>query len=752
MYQWYRQAAVCYVFLADVPTLDGFQAKGSAFRKSRWFTRGWTLQELIAPERVEFFAKDQDGAFISKSHPPAFVQVLSEITGISVDVLSGKVAPTQLSVATRMKWAAHRKTTRPEDEAYCLVGLFDINLPLFYGEGRSRAFLRLQEEILKTTNDQSLFAWTSIPNDNADPDKLHGLFAQSPANFRHSSNMQPLPRANTHASMPAATTSQGLRIQLYLEPVSKVLPDEADPLEEDYYAILDCDVLCSGHHQRPGIRLRRVSEDQYARVHVNSLIINFEIPTPPSSPEEQSGYRTIYVHQAPVHHSLPHIQVSALNQPSNWDNNPLGLPVLFKRGSGYTLSDVVPRSRWNSHTMTMALEYTRKPSFVAAFRFERTRVGQGELRRRVDVIVGIQRLDVLRWEGWCFQLVSDISKDLATVFSDVQKRMQRISKVPGREDITPAALCSLLGHDVPHSEVFIKDMEQQGRPYLSIQLLKRHSPVNGPPADQLDILDGQLKRPEEEPGIHSPALLVPLAPPFASGDDQSKARRSVTLSLRPYSTYSNASSSSRNSSQLEGLPPIPPPDVEQQPRRDISPPNTPELPCPPTRPERSPSQEGEIFEIFDFINPYGEALVASFQRVRAADGHNLPTPSPSPDQTDKRRARVRVQPEQDEYTSSQDDQGARFRASGRSDGSRFEDLRRSVLSPVHEEFHVSNHSSEGATPPTTADQGSRRPGDFEAGHRRGASRRVHPARARAPSQDLNVNADEGNQRVKPVYY
>ncbi|KAK1750200.1 hypothetical protein QBC47DRAFT_266431, partial [Echria macrotheca] len=391
--------------------------QSSRFRSSRWFTRGWTLQELIAPKRVEFF--DRDGNFLGdKSFPSAFVKMLGEITGISVDVLLGKLHPGQLSVSTRMKWAAHRKTTRPEDTAYSLLGLFDVNMPLLYGEGAHRAFLRLQQQILQNTDDQSLFAWTLTKEEHAEPDALYGLLARSPANFHRSGTMQPLPGANTHPSAPAAMTSQGLQIQLYLEPVAKTLPGGENSLEEDYYAILDCDVLSAGHHRRPGICLRRVSEDPYARVHVDTSIAYFEIPNKlPERQQDQVGYRIIYVRQNPVYHSLPQIQVSPANQPCCEAHNPLGIPVFAPKGPAYTLTDVFPRSRWNSHTMTMAVEYTRRPSLMAAFRFKHTHSDLAAPQRGVDVVVGIQRLDALRWEGWCFELEFDDEEDLATVFS-----------------------------------------------------------------------------------------------------------------------------------------------------------------------------------------------------------------------------------------------------------------------------------------------------------------------------------------------
>ncbi|KAF2736355.1 HET-domain-containing protein [Polyplosphaeria fusca] len=151
MYKWYQNAEICYVYLADltkgVPSREGFKT-------CRWFTRGWTLQELIAPKHIRFF--DQDWECIGDKED--FLDDLYSATSISVDVLSHKRQPSGFSIATRMSWAARRNTTRMEDLAYCLLGIFDVNMPLIYGEGM-KAFRRLQEQILMRSNDLTLLAW-----------------------------------------------------------------------------------------------------------------------------------------------------------------------------------------------------------------------------------------------------------------------------------------------------------------------------------------------------------------------------------------------------------------------------------------------------------------------------------------------------------------------------------------------------------------------------------------------------------------
>ncbi|TBU47153.1 heterokaryon incompatibility protein-domain-containing protein, partial [Dichomitus squalens] len=149
MFRWYRDASVCYAYLADDP-----RAENSAFRHSRWFRRGWTLQELIAPPVVVFLSLDW--RFLGTK--ASLSRVVEAVTGIDRPVLLHRMRLDEVSVARRMSWAAERRTTRAEDEAYSLLGIFDVNMPTLYGEGR-RAFVRLQEEIMKRIPDQSLFTW-----------------------------------------------------------------------------------------------------------------------------------------------------------------------------------------------------------------------------------------------------------------------------------------------------------------------------------------------------------------------------------------------------------------------------------------------------------------------------------------------------------------------------------------------------------------------------------------------------------------
>ncbi|KAH7068326.1 hypothetical protein BKA63DRAFT_423450 [Paraphoma chrysanthemicola] len=155
MFRWYHCAEKCYVYLSDVSvTAEIKDAVGfpiswrQAFRRSRWFTRGWTLQELLAPASVEFFSREGKrlGSRISLE------QEIRDVTQISNQALRGQDLAS-FSVKERMSWAARRETTRAEDKAYCLLGIFGVFLPLIYGEGGDYAMMRLREEIQRRHQD-----------------------------------------------------------------------------------------------------------------------------------------------------------------------------------------------------------------------------------------------------------------------------------------------------------------------------------------------------------------------------------------------------------------------------------------------------------------------------------------------------------------------------------------------------------------------------------------------------------------------
>jgi hypothetical protein len=187
MFDWYKNSVVCFAYLADVPPLpDHGPERLACFRKSRWFTRGWTLQELLAPAHLVFFAND----WTKINDRSALAQEIASLTGIGERYLGlheqGGRSPEILSIASvaeRMSWLSLRETTRIEDLAYCMLGIFDINMPLLYGEGR-KAFLRLQEEIIRVSNDQTIFCW--MWDDRYVPQNWVSILSPSPRTFEKS--------------------------------------------------------------------------------------------------------------------------------------------------------------------------------------------------------------------------------------------------------------------------------------------------------------------------------------------------------------------------------------------------------------------------------------------------------------------------------------------------------------------------------------------------------------------------------------
>ena len=186
MFQYYSLSDICYAYLADVPS----GTIGWEFEHSRWYSRGWTLQELVAPKTVVFMSQDWEPLGTKYE----LAETLQRITHVPASVLRFQRDVTEMSIAARMSWASERETTRVEDLAYCLFGLFGVNMPTLYGEGRS-AFYRLQEEIMRTCVDTSLFAWGNrildtvnlvTPNNDSSSMYESHLLAPSPGDFKYS--------------------------------------------------------------------------------------------------------------------------------------------------------------------------------------------------------------------------------------------------------------------------------------------------------------------------------------------------------------------------------------------------------------------------------------------------------------------------------------------------------------------------------------------------------------------------------------
>ena len=256
MFAWYRDAQICYAFLSDVPSNDHVRANGpvliwyddgadedserakdSEFRTSRWFKRAWTLQELIAPRVVVFLSQDWKG--LGTKH--SLADLIEDITRIDRDILTHKKALANESVAEQMWWAASRKATRVEDEAYSLLGIFGITMTTIYGEGQ-HAFQRLQEEILQQIPDHSMFAWCGYGDNRPIPvhqstefeismsiDKS-SPFAKSPQAFSTpGGKISALSEQNFESlQLPVeeyALTPHGIRTKVCLVPMKSLAPN-----------------------------------------------------------------------------------------------------------------------------------------------------------------------------------------------------------------------------------------------------------------------------------------------------------------------------------------------------------------------------------------------------------------------------------------------------------------------------------------------------------------------------------------------
>ena len=257
MFRWYQNAKICYVYLSDPPDnmirtpqfhhlTIGPRIRVEAeddFARCRWFTRGWTLQELLAPVDVRFFTKDWNSIGTKRS----LQNTLQRITGITIDAIASPDNIWSCSVSERMSWAANRLTTREEDSAYCLLGIFDVNIPLLYGEG-GKAFVRLQEEILRTSLDHSLLCWRT-----SQPRNRNELLAPDASCFKdivRMSSTSDVYDYDGHQLM-----SKGLSITLPTRPCG------VDILER--YAALNCSAPTGAEGGYAVLLLRRISREYH---------------------------------------------------------------------------------------------------------------------------------------------------------------------------------------------------------------------------------------------------------------------------------------------------------------------------------------------------------------------------------------------------------------------------------------------------------------------------------------------------------
>jgi hypothetical protein len=353
MFQWYKNAVVCYAYLSDLsPRQDAVMkdlgvddsredyslASKNELQGCKWFTRGWTLQELIAPKIVRFY--DETWAF--RGTKDDLAKPIELITDIDNAVLRSCQTLADISIAKRMTWASKRKTTRVEDVAYCLLGIFDVNMPLLYGEG-NKAFTRLQEEIIKNNNDLSIFGWSPEPrslrfihppklNDGCKFDCGHGddngndfysIMATSPSEFLtpHSYNIV--------QSVEHSVTNRGIKIYCSLLQICLrgcIFVHCKCCGENRKYVLFIGSLRLGIERHYWGVVLDKISPDAFIRSGKHLIYIKRD-----KFFTGQTTPRAIYLlTQAPK--SARHAT----------------LPLVIREGSDFIIQSAAPAEKWNS--------------------------------------------------------------------------------------------------------------------------------------------------------------------------------------------------------------------------------------------------------------------------------------------------------------------------------------------------------------------------------------------------------------------
>ncbi|RYP23148.1 hypothetical protein DL765_001233 [Monosporascus sp. GIB2] len=360
MFQWYNDAAVCLVYLSDFDAVTGDL---STLRNARWFSRGWTLQETIAPREAYFY--DRSWRFFGTR--ATLYEELSSITGIDAIVLSPpdgveiRDLLDEIPVARRMSWAASRQTTKLEDIAYCLIGIFGVNMPMLYGEGL-QAFVRLQEEIIRDNNDLTLFAWTakgdiqSSSNSTEQPRSTttyRGILARSPAEFAGLGNLvlDHDIKFNPDFSM----SNKGLRIHTPLHPTRGT---------EDVVMPLHCYAVGDNGVKMPqlGIFLKHEGASVYVRTRPHHLA-NMTDQTP------TSGSNNIFISKR-VRTKIAQMETNDASAPAT----PSLCAVYFNfqgkafQSSAVRLLETAPHELWDAENRVFITKGLR--SFTAFHRFQ----------------------------------------------------------------------------------------------------------------------------------------------------------------------------------------------------------------------------------------------------------------------------------------------------------------------------------------------------------------------------------------------
>jgi hypothetical protein len=364
----------------------GLPLRVSKFTSSRWFTRGWTLQELLAPREVLFF----DDSWSLLGSRSSLVHLLSVTTDVDRDVIEDptRIRSSAISVATKMSWAAHRTTKRIEDRAYSLLGIFGVHMPLIYGEG-NHAFTRLQEQIIRNSDDESIFAWN---RDKLAPGELLNLLAPSAAYYDDGARIVGWSDERLGIREPHSLTNQGLRIRVPLLEESK----------DVYVAILAC--RYQDDFRGPiGLRLERVADEGSNVYRVSRQPNTNKCVVDLANHNLEGAAQSIYIRQSlDIVPSLGWVRSTNPQQSKTWIRN-------IKH---FILVDMLPSRHWNKEARTMWVPIN--PKGAAAFS-----ISSPSTPRQYAVIFGYQYSEI--WMNW---------NDLALVvipFDDSQTSLESVS-------------------------------------------------------------------------------------------------------------------------------------------------------------------------------------------------------------------------------------------------------------------------------------------------------------------------------------
>lgn len=387
MFRWYNHSSVCYAYLEDVsyipsPSVLSLGAAETenpalfkALSRSRWFTRGWTLQELIAPVNLVFHSK----AWSEVGSRSSLLDIVSRITGVDEDVLDSgmhrgmrnmshkllrerkETAISRKSVATRMSWFANRETTRPEDIAYSLLGIFGVHMPLLYGEGGVNAFYRLQEAIIRNSDDHSILAWN--PSGRPGVEYRIGVFAHHPSQFKNIACICRLPSSGHLFSV----TDRGLQVRLQL--VERTKDDVWGVQDSDaFWGILRCyeEDNFYGPLAIPLLRMQtgadiffRDSEDSLTTLCYDQITEDNPIDTPQCDSTEIVRLGERLAHKAPKsdRHGVGWKTIFIPKVYSFTEFTPLRVEYFQLKNvpTEFKAVPVFPNSGWNQRTQTMRL-------------------------------------------------------------------------------------------------------------------------------------------------------------------------------------------------------------------------------------------------------------------------------------------------------------------------------------------------------------------------------------------------------------